>query len=252
MSSYYDWQKWVRRRDLTIGEFEDVWNANNRYEVAKGLLMVLPEMEGISREDKIGFLNQLVLEIRNIDTGGEKERLECLQVNPDKLIQNLLKPALSAFFELVPIWDKALEKYCQLMLVNLSYLSTISGESLRGFKGQIKQFVHSYLNTHPKKEIKENDTINILIHNRMFEELINYGLNLDVAIDGLWRLIFNESLDYFSIWAHPWMSNAERNRYRFDKLSTALKENREPHAVSTLLRLLVKKEDLEKIFQVEK
>lgn len=240
--NYYDWRKWTRRRDLTIGEFEDIWDSTNRYEVAEGLLSVLPAMEGISHGDKINFLTDLVLLIREINEPAEDDRLRNVGADPDKLKKHILLPAVRAFFEIVPSWDRNLDDCCRKMLVSLSYL-TESKTLLERLGSKIKKFVHSCLNICRKEEIDEMVLAKVLINCGMFEELANYNFVSDATIDCLARQVLNRPItSHFKYFVGEIK----------EPILAALKENREPHALSVLLRLLAKRGDLEKIFKAEK
>ena len=230
--------KW-KTRGISIGEFEDIWGANTRLELAESLITSLKSIETITKEDKVGFLvDNIIFRARNWFL----EALEDERSVEYRLLMGPYKAALAAFFDLVPVWpdyEGGINIHCGRVLRELNGLPSCATGNLAG---KIKIFIRSYLNTNKKEDIDRWAVGPVMVKNQMFEELLSYDFTSDEVVKELWSIVFpgngNPILYY----------NGQGLR---EKLVQALRENREPHAVSTLLRILAKRGDLEKIFRVE-
>ncbi len=223
---------------ISIGEFEDLWEANTRFEVAKAYISLLKEVESISQEDKAKFLAKIA-------SGCQMEGERLIDYR-DPENEELGALAVKTFFEIVPAWDKGLEAECWQVLIKLG---EVLPEHRKGWEGKAKTFVHSFLNTEKKEDDSgwQYTVPSALIALEMFEELVNYNFTGQETLELLNKLIRPEN---------PLPSMFYLGESRFlealgQNILWALKENREPHAVSALLRLLAKRGGLEKIFQTQ-
>lgn len=229
-----------KEKPITIEQFEDMWDQNNKVEAARSYISLLREVEGISLRDKVTFLARLVDASEHVFgsfwTGSEI----------DSRNSELKAMAARTFLELVPTWNDEFQTECHRVFRELKHLSS---ELRKGWENKIKTFVHSLLDT-KQKEINvfwKYTVPEVLVNNRMFEEMINYDYTGEPAVGALAAFLFPDRFPGFQDWTRSLSLNSVMKDLS-SRLSQALQENREPHAVSTLLRLLAKRGDLEKIF----
>ncbi|MDP1629554.1 MAG: hypothetical protein Q8L57_02955, partial [bacterium] len=123
--------------------------------------------------------------------------------------------------------------------------------------GQIKKFVHSYLNSVKKEDmVEEYLIVDVLINNQMLEELVNYNFVSDGTIAKLWDFLFKkDSYDdgsYYDIFLRYDRGNLDFAPKRAKELLLSWDKVENRHALSTLWTLLAKRGDLQKIFGPEK
>lgn len=226
-------EKAWKKEPLTFEQFKDLWEQNNKLELAKAYLVVLKESVSVPLEDKIRFLSQVISDC------AANLRAYLVEAGSSE-IRSL---AAKTFLEIMPKCDHMV--YLELM----DCLGELTDEQKKGWEWKIKTFAHSYLdNSVNKKVIFDNPVVvKMLIHNRMFEEMVNYDFISDLVIGRLVIYLFPQC---FSPWCiseyHLWDKDDFESLSR--EIHKALRENREPHAVSVLLRLLAKRGDLDKIF----
>jgi hypothetical protein len=240
-------KQWREGTQISIGELRDLWDANNKLEVAKCLILGIKEIN-LPLEEKVEFL-------RNI-----------FPIHLSKALRNenlktyIIKPILDTFLTLVPEWKEEFSNFGRTILFLLSHRDSVS--MAEGLSGRIKKFVHSYLNKVKKENMNEYVIADVLIYHGMFEELVNYNFISDNTTDKLFDFIFPPEkfasryeskfgLEQFRVW----INNINNLEYRKEKLKSFLfswdkVENR--HALATLWTLLAKRGDLKKIFEDEK
>jgi hypothetical protein len=254
-------KQWKEREELSISELEDIWFANRNLEMARSIILAVKDFQKISLEEKLEFLRNVFYEESNLWDAGAYGKLE-------KYIKG---PLLETFLFLLPEWKQEFAEKTEngrLIINLLSYKDIYSHISVSA--GQIKKFIHSYLNNVKKEEMEgsweESWIVDILINNRMFEELVNYNFVSDRAVEGLWDFLFSKenkiwSGSYFRFLFSDatWLvEETAKQKLRIEKkekikshlLSWDKVENR--HALSTLWTLLAKRGDLKKIFEDEK
>lgn len=233
-------KKW-KDRPITIGEFEDLWEENRRFEGAGMLLYLLREAGSIPQEEKIRFLGNLIEESLFQSKNG-------LLYEKDVRNQKLKAIATKIFLELLPTWNDQFERECKIVV---SQLGKISPEERRGWEHKIKTFLRSFLNTKRKKDYGNfflEDLNRALINNRMFNELVNYDFSDELLMNqdyGLKGFLFGDK-GYLSVDLSIALKNPQNLKKAIIK---AFKEGKELHALSVFLHLLAKRGDLEKIFE---
>ena len=269
-------KQWKEREDLSISELEDIWFANRNLEMARSIILAVKDFQKIFLEEKLEFLSNIFHESSNLK---EESNLEITK-SQEKLEKYIYGPLLETFLFFLPEWKQELHDkegwlYTYLILILLSNANNCLHAHISA--GQIKKFVHSYLNSVKKEGMPKSLVLDILINNKMFEELINYNFLSDPTIVKLWKFVFhglifkedNEDLskryhidpidrcEAFgqNIFDEDHRKNRVVARDEYLKLKDFLLfwdkvENR--HALATLWTLLAKRGDLEKIFGAEK
>lgn len=231
-----------RERPISIGEFENLWEQNNKLEVAKALLGLLKDAKAVSKKEKVIFLNELI-EDHNL---GEAAELKYL--------------AVKFFLEIVPVWDNEFGEECKNIL---SFLSHIWEDERKGWENKIKIFLHSVLNGKKKAETDyymSKILGQALIRNRMLEELVNY---YDILSPEAMREILPELWEFVFDWRTYNRSNfnvllcgkgeeVERARKCVVEALFSWDKVKNRHALATLWTLLAKRGDLNKIFGTKK
>jgi len=240
-------KQWKEREELSIGELEDIWFANRNFEMARSIILAVKDFQKITLEEKLEFLQSVLYEQNNLSRESE--------------FQYICNPLLETFLFLLPEWkqessDRNGRPYARLILVLLSKKDFYSYINISA--GQVKKFVHSYLNNVRKEDMKEYPIIDVLINNRMFKELVNYNFVSDETIKTLWDFLFtkpgNYADEYLKIINLDHFLNVRRepNSDRMKELLCSWDKIENRHALSTLWTLLAKKGELQKIFGVEK
>ncbi len=244
-------KQWKEREEFSISELEDIWFVNRNLEMARTIILAVKNFQKITLEEKLKFLT---------DVFHEDSDLQMIK-SREKLMKYILSPLLETFLFLLPEWKQEQEqefaerftekmKNGRLILVLLSFESIYPYISVSA--GQIKKFVHSYLNSVKKENIDEEWTVEILINNRMFEELVNYNFISNEAIEKLWDFIFIDADHCYNCSSLFWTLSGKPADKRIKRVRELLLswdkvENR--HALATLWTLLTKRGDLEKIFR---
>ena len=229
-------QKTFRQKPLDFEEFQELWEGNQKFEVAQGLLLTLKASRHISLDDKLTFLCE-------ISCGGWIASARYWW-NPiggaiggvlGEMLDNLCRQAFGYCLELQPLWNGS-SKACSTMLDLLR-----QDRLYKGFEPAIKKFMQSLLNAE-HTELEKGSNIwrvsvpGVLLKLRMFEELVNYGFTESNVI--------KELLNMCNI---VLMQKGQELTISMPELVDALAKNREPHALSTALRLLAK-QDPHKLF----
>lgn len=228
-----DYFKDLKERPISIGEFEDLWERNNRLDVAEKYLQLLRDAPKIELAEKVEFLAKIL-----------KSAHDSLHRSNVPYIGNttLIVLTIGVFLELVSQWDDNFSKECWLVV---DALKDVSQES-QCIGKKVKTFVQSLLNTKRKEDTHSWKYVvhEVMIEHGMLEELVNYNFTSEYVVHSLTKKYFG-----YDSYLRP--DDPERLREFGELIAKAIKENREPHALSVLLRILGKREDLEQIFKVE-
>lgn len=216
-----DTRKTWRQKPFDYEEFKEFWNGNQKFEVAQGLLFTLKESKHIGIISKLLFLNTIARDRAHLYGASDIA---------------LFRQALDHILKLTPVWYSEAPASSKDIVVIIA--SNIHVQMYSGFEPSLKKFMQSLLNGTPKQEddnfwgqFWRYDVPAVLLKLRMFEELVNYNFT---GIDVIKKLLgmCNVASRYDSGKLH----------IHTPELLDALAQNRDPHAMSTLLRLLAKRE----------
>jgi hypothetical protein len=234
---------WKEREEISINELEDMWFANRNLEMAKHYILAVKDFQKISLEEKLWFLRNVLHEKSNLWRNSDYEKL-------DKYIKG---PLLETFLFLLPEWKQEFAERTEtgkLILALLSHKDINFHISVSD--GQIKKFVHSYLNSVKKEDMQEYLIVDVLISNRMFEELVNYNFVSLRSVNKLWNFIFSGwiscgDVSYYCL-IQATLNGVEEYQGKVRELLFSWDKVENRHALATLWTLLAKRGDLEKIF----
>lgn len=170
-----------KKEPLTFEQFGDMWEQNNKLEVARSLLTMLKDSKSIPDGQKLIFLAGISIPVSTPYKG-----LASLGLLPEYRFtsedRELGAIAVRFFLEIMPGWDNnAFKKECEAILSALGSLPV--GEQ-SGWESKIKAFIHSLLDTIKKENsfFWKYDVPQALVNNRMLEEMVNYDIIEDSGL----------------------------------------------------------------------
>ncbi len=240
-------KQWKGRKELSISELEDLWFANRNLEMARSIILAVKDFQKISLEEKLKFLCNVYYENSIYDSFCRNEKLKYY----------IESPLLGSFLFLLPEWKQefADKDSTKLIFVILSHEDIYSHISVSA--GQIKKFVHSYLNSVKKEDMEEHLIVEVLINNRMFEEMINYNFVSDETVKILWDVVFKQNIEidygycYCALFKAYYTDSidSKKREKKIKEFLLSWDKVKNRHALATLWTLLAKRGDLEKIFR---